>query len=126
METVKSLSLTNFRSFKPNIPQLPDTLADDAQQPDRTWARTGEYITLVSKDSALLGLPQAVEERVAAGGDHSTMVKFSSRNNPGYTKALDSLYRLEKEAKAVVERHFCFGERQLLKGNWLFNFQSRC
>ena len=61
------LSLTNFRSFKLNLPQLPGPLADSAQQPDRTWARTGEYITLVSKDSALLGLPQAVEERVAAG-----------------------------------------------------------
>ena len=104
------LSLTNFRSFKPNLPQLPGPLADSAQQPDRTWARTGEYITLVSKDSALLELPQAVEERVAAGGDHSTMVKFNSRNNPDYTKALDSLYRFEKDAKAVVEKHFYSGE----------------
>ena len=51
-----------------------------------------------------------MEERVAAGGDHSTMVKFSSRNSPDYTKALDSLYRLEKEAKAAAERHFCSGE----------------
>ena len=88
--------------------------ADCAQQSDGTWARTGGYVTLVSKDSALLGLPQAVEERVAAGGDHSTMVKFSSRSNPGYTKALDSLHRFEKEARAVVERHFCTGKWQLL------------
>ena len=51
-----------------------------------------------------------MEERVAAGGNHSTMVKFNSRNNPDYIKALDSLHRLEKEAKAVVERHFCPGE----------------
>ena len=51
-----------------------------------------------------------MEERVAAGGDHSTMVKFSSRNNPDYTKALDSLYRLEKKAEAVVKRHFRSGE----------------
>ena len=67
-----------------------------------------------------------MEERVAAGGDHSTMVKFSSRNNPNYSKALDSLYRLEKEAKTVVERRFCSGERQLLQGNWLFKFNGRC
>ena len=122
----KSLSLTNFRSFKPNLLQLPGPSADGAQQPDRTWARTGEYITLVSKDSALLGQPQAVEERVAAGGDHSTIVKFSNRNNPDYTKALDSLYKLEREAKDFVERRFCSGERQLLQENWLFNFQGRC
>ena len=51
-----------------------------------------------------------MEERVAAGGDHSTMVKFSSRNNPDYFKALDSLYRFEKEAKAGLERHFCSGK----------------
>ena len=51
-----------------------------------------------------------MEERVAAGGNHSTMVKFSSRSNPGYTKALDSLYRFEEEAKAVVERNFYSGE----------------
>ena len=80
------------------------------KQPDGTWARTGEYITLVSNESALLGLQQTVEERVAAVGDHSTMVKFSSQNNPDYTKALDSLYKFEKEAKAVVERRFCSGE----------------
>ena len=53
-----------------------------------------------------------MEERVAAGGNHSTMVKFSTRNNPDYTKALDSLHRFEEEAKAVVERKFCSGERQ--------------
>ena len=39
-------------------------------------------------------------------GDHSMMVKFSIYNNLEYTKALDSLYRFEEEAKAVVERNF--------------------
>ena len=97
--------------------------ADSAQQSDRTWARTGEYITLVSRDSALLGLSQTVEERVAAGGDHSTMVKFSSQGNPDYAKALDSLHRFEKEARTVVERHFCSSEWQLLRstGFSIFN-----
>ena len=84
-------------------------LADSAQQSNGTWARTGGYITVVSKETALLGLPQAVEEEVAVEGNHSTMVKFSSRNDAGYTKALGSLHRFEKEAKAVVEMHFCSG-----------------
>ena len=44
-----------------------------------------------------------------AEGNHSTMVKFSSRGNVDYTKALDSLYRFEKEARAVVERQFRSG-----------------
>ena len=80
------------------------TLANGAQQHDGTWARTGEYITVVNRDSALLGLPQ-VEERVAVEGNHSTMVKFSSRN-ANYTNVLGSLHRFEKEAKVVVEGHF--------------------
>ena len=54
---------------------------------------------------------------MAAVGDHSTMVKFSSRSNPDYIKVLGSLHIFEKEAKAVVERHFCSGEWQLLQGN---------
>ena len=85
------------------------TLADGAQRPDGTWARTGGYITVVSKDSSLLGLPQATEEGVAVEGNHSTMVKFSSRNNADYTQALGSLHRFEKEAKAAVERQFRSG-----------------
>ena len=81
-----------------------------AQQPDGTWARTGEYITLVSKDTALLGLPQAVEERVEVEANHSMMVKFSIQNNADYIKALDSLLGFEKEAKSVVEMRFRSGE----------------
>ena len=83
-------------------------LADNSQQPDGTWARAGALITVVSKESALLGLP-LVEEEVAVEGNHSTMTKFSSRNNASYAMALGSLLRFEKEAKAVVERHFCSG-----------------
>ena len=82
--------------------------ADSAQDPDGSWARTGALITVVSKELALLGLP-LVEEEVAVDGNHSTMTKFSSRNNAGYAMALGSLLRFEEEAKAVVERHFYSG-----------------
>ena len=82
--------------------------ANSDQQPDGTWARSGALITVVSKESALLGLP-LVEEDVAVEGNHSTMVKFSSRNNAGYAKALGSLHIFEKQAKSVVERHFSSG-----------------
>ena len=66
-------------------------------------------MTVVCRDSALLGLPQTVEEGIAVESNHSTMVKFSSRNNAGYIKALGSLLRFEKEAKAGGERHLCSG-----------------
>ena len=68
--------------------------ADGAQQHDGTWARTGEYITVVSKDSALLGLPQ-VEKEVEVEGNHTTMVKFSSRN-ADYAKVLGFLHKFER------------------------------
>ena len=64
---------------------------------------------MVRKDSASMGLPKIMEEEVAAEGNHSTMVKFSSRNNANYIKALDSLHKFEKDAKAVVEQQFCSG-----------------
>ena len=99
-------------------------LADGSQQPNGTWARVGEYITVVSKETALLGLPQAVEEEVAVEGNHSTMVKFSSRNDADYIKALGSLHRFEKEAKAAVEMHFCSGTWQLMRGNWRFKINA--
>ena len=41
-----------------------------------------------------------------AEGNRSMTVKFSSWSNAEYTKALDSLYRFEREAKAFVERQF--------------------
>ena len=81
-------------------------LADGVQQPDGSWARTGEYITVVGKDSAVLGLLQAVEERMKSEGNHYTMVKFNGRSNVEYAKALNSLYRFEKKAKSVVKRQF--------------------
>ena len=82
-------------------------LADVVQQPNGTWARTGEHVTVVSRDSALLGLPQ-VEEAVAVEGNHSTMVKFGTRN-ADYIKALGSLHRFGNEAKAVIEERFFSG-----------------
>ena len=54
-----------------------------------------------------------------AEANHSKMVKFSNRGTGDYTKALDSLYRFEKEAGAVVERQF-------RSGTWyLVHFSSR-
>ena len=64
-----------------------------------------------------MGLPQAVEEEVAAEGNHSTMVKFSSRSSANYIKALGSLRKFEKEAKAAVEGQSRSGTWQLVQGN---------
>jgi hypothetical protein len=51
-------------------------------------------------------LPDNVEEKITVEGDHSTMVKFGSKNNPAYESALERLHRFEEDAKAVVEKRF--------------------
>jgi hypothetical protein len=40
----------------------------------------GEFITTVDADSALLQLPDHIEIKVPLHVDHSTIVKFDSRN----------------------------------------------
>jgi hypothetical protein len=78
------------------------------QDPEsRRWKRIGEFITRVEADSALLQLPDHIEDKVPLRADHSTMVKFDSRNAPGYRTALDKLKQFEKDAPAVVAARFC-------------------
>jgi hypothetical protein len=72
----------------------------------RQWKRTGEFITTVDADSALLQLPDHIEEKVPLHADHSTIVKFDSINAPGYRTALDKLKQFERDAPAVVAARF--------------------
>ena len=57
-------------------------------------------------DTALLQLPDHIEDKVPLHADHSTIVKFDSRNAPGYRTALDKLKQFEKDAPAVVAARF--------------------
>jgi hypothetical protein len=72
----------------------------------RQWKRTGEFITTVEADSALLQLPDYIEDKVPLHADHSTIVKFDSRNAAGYRTALGKLKQFEKDAPAVVAARF--------------------
>ncbi|RSL80949.1 hypothetical protein CEP52_017301, partial [Fusarium oligoseptatum] len=68
--------------------------------------RTGEFVTAVDTDSALLQLPDSMEEKIPLASDHSMIVKFDTKSSPGYTSARDKLQRFEKDAPSVVAARF--------------------
>ena len=68
--------------------------------------REGEFVTVVEKGSAMLELPDMMEEKIPLHSDHSLMVKFDSRNDPGYTSAREKLKQFEKDASGVVAARF--------------------
>ncbi|KAJ5963039.1 hypothetical protein N7501_007980 [Penicillium viridicatum] len=68
--------------------------------------RTGDFMTTVGADSALLQLPDHVEDKVPLDVDHSMVVKFDTRNAAGYRTALDKLRQFSKEARSVVAARF--------------------
>ncbi|CAP91131.1 Pc13g00620 [Penicillium rubens Wisconsin 54-1255] len=70
------------------------------------WKRTGDFMTTVDADSALLQLPDHIEDKVPLHADHSMIVKFDTRNAAGYRTALDKLRQLSKDAPAVVAARF--------------------
>jgi hypothetical protein len=61
----------------------------------------------VGTDSALLQLPDSMEEKISLDADHSTIVKFDTRNSQGYTSARDRLVQFERDAPSVVAARFC-------------------
>ncbi|KAL6900028.1 hypothetical protein GGI43DRAFT_406131 [Trichoderma evansii] len=70
------------------------------------WERTGDFITKVDNDSALLQLPDFMEDKIPLDSDHSMMVKFGNRNDIGYTSALHKLQQFEQDASNVVKARF--------------------
>ncbi|PTB40427.1 hypothetical protein M441DRAFT_431873 [Trichoderma asperellum CBS 433.97] len=74
---------------------------------NQRWERTGDFISKVDNDSALLQLPDFMEDKIPLDSDHSMVVKFSNRNDIGYTSALDKLRQFEQEASNVVKARFC-------------------
>ncbi|KAL4861938.1 hypothetical protein BDV12DRAFT_203507 [Aspergillus spectabilis] len=70
------------------------------------WKRTGDYMTTVGADSALLQLPDHVEDKVPLHADHSMVVKFDTRNAAGYRTALNKLRQFSKDAPSVVAARF--------------------
>lgn len=72
----------------------------------KRWARTGDFITAVDSDSALLQLPDSMEEKIPLDADHSMMVKFNNPNAQGYSSARDKLKQFVQDAPGVVAGRF--------------------
>jgi hypothetical protein len=72
----------------------------------KRWARTGDFVTAVDSDSALLQLPDAMEDKVPLDADHSMMVKFDSKSARGYSSARDKLRQFVEDAPRVVAGRF--------------------
>jgi hypothetical protein len=63
-------------------------------------------MTTVGADSALLQLPDYIEDKVPLHADHSMIVKFDARNAAGYRTALDKLQHFSQDAPSVVAARF--------------------
>ncbi|OBT60492.1 hypothetical protein VE03_10079 [Pseudogymnoascus sp. 23342-1-I1] len=74
--------------------------------------RTGDFVTIVDADSALLQLPDSVEDKIPLDADHSMMIKFDNRNNRGYTSARDKLRQFHQDAPSVVAARFLRAENR--------------
>ncbi|KAL3428598.1 hypothetical protein BDV09DRAFT_201434 [Aspergillus tetrazonus] len=70
------------------------------------WRRTGDFILTVNADSALLQLPDHVEDKVPLSADHSMIIKFDTRDAAGYRTALDRLRQFVEDAPRVVAARF--------------------
>ncbi|KFY86469.1 hypothetical protein V500_07615 [Pseudogymnoascus sp. VKM F-4518 (FW-2643)] len=92
-----AFQLVNFRNL------IRDRKVDSDS---RRWKRTGDFVTAVDADSALLHLPDSMEDKIPLDADHSMIVKFGDRNNRGYTSARDKLRQFEHNAPSVVAARF--------------------
>ncbi|KAK2596195.1 hypothetical protein QQS21_006400 [Conoideocrella luteorostrata] len=72
----------------------------------KRWKRTGGFVTTVNSESALLHLPDSVEDKLPVDSDRSMIVKFNTRNNRAYTIARDKLQQFERDAPDVVQPRF--------------------
>jgi hypothetical protein len=63
-------------------------------------------MTTVSADSALLQLPDHVEDKVPLHADHSMIVKFDKRDAAGYQSVRHRLQQFSKDASSVVAARF--------------------
>lgn len=100
-----------LRDFKNLIRNRPIINFIEMQQTRRlvadengTWARSGDFVTALGPESALLQLPDDMEIKVRADADHSSIVKFDTVHNPIYLRAIKYLRQCE-EAAARKSQH---------------------
>ena len=63
-------------------------------------------MTALKTDSALLELPDQIEDKIPLHANHSQIVKFDSRTDQGYQSALGKLMQFQEHAPRVVAERF--------------------
>jgi hypothetical protein len=63
-------------------------------------------MTAVDSGSALLHLPDSIEEKIPVNADHSHIVKFDTQRDEAYKAAIAYLKQFEQDAKTVVFDRF--------------------
>ena len=61
----------------------------------------------VDAESALLQLPDSVEEKIPLDAAHTMIVRFDYKSNRAYASALDKLRQYEQGAPSIVAARFC-------------------
>ncbi|KAL6886868.1 hypothetical protein GGI43DRAFT_426205 [Trichoderma evansii] len=64
----------------------------------KSWTRTGDFVTSVAADSALLQLPDSMEDKIPLDADHSMIVKGLTRKPQ---IAAEYAYRLRESAPQI-------------------------
>ncbi|KAK6538891.1 hypothetical protein TWF694_010448 [Orbilia ellipsospora] len=78
----------------------------------KSFARIGEPVIVVPKSSAVLGLTEDLEEAYDVDGDHSTLVKFTSRSDRAYTTIVALLHKIIESGSKEVKARKAADERQ--------------
>lgn len=73
------------------------------------WARTGEFVRMVTRESATHTTDQICHE-IPIHADHSTMVKFDNRSDPNCINIRTHLVQLAKEAPDIIRDRFLKGK----------------
>ncbi|KAF3171531.1 hypothetical protein EYR41_009542 [Orbilia oligospora] len=81
-----------------------EQITRDGKVVEGEFSRCGEYTIVVSRDSAVLGLGEDLEEDHPTEGDHSTIVKFTSETNSTYTTITEILRTLLRDGEKEVKK----------------------
>ncbi|KAK6336226.1 hypothetical protein TWF696_001789 [Orbilia brochopaga] len=83
------------------------------------WSRSGPYIIVVSKESAVLGIGD-LEEQQDADGDHSSLVKFTGQDNRAYTTILRFVDELIEDGEEEIGKRIAADREQEKRQHEIF------
>ncbi|KAL7271953.1 hypothetical protein RUND412_005259 [Rhizina undulata] len=88
------------------------------------YTRCGNYKSIVDTDSAILHLPQDLEDKIPINSDHTNIVKFDGKMDEAYEYVILRMQKYLKAAPADVKEridllHASAGGHMLYKFQWM-------